>query len=392
MNLKGKKRTTMRKRRADLSKDDNLVPTFRHRNDKKRTADNRSTLKLKHKENLISFEEKKETLPELRKEQIKLENTLKMLNAEPMKDADVYREIFSTNEALMKLKDEIYRTENDTDLVSYLLDSGLAIKDYFDPKNSDSNKENYNRYLKSIDDPDADHTPQRKDYNYIETACKECNETNSFVIDSVEDTINCENCGYSKKANVPRKVTSMGFNEIKDYDIQNQYAYKRISHFTEHLMNMQAMQPVEIPCEYITAIKKQIKSENFPIEKLNEKKVRFYLKKLNLSRFYEHSQRIIELVTGKPAPKMSDELIETLRTMFIAIQKPYEIHKPKDRKSFLSYKFILYKFCELLEKDEYLVYFSLLKSGKKLDELDRTWKGICKELNWEYIPTFNIEF
>ena len=47
----------------------------------------------------------------------------------------------------------------------------------------------------------------------------------------------------------------------------------------------------------------------------------------------------------------------------------------------------MYKFFELLELDEYLECFKLLKSISKLREQDQIWKKICKDLEWEYIPS-----
>jgi hypothetical protein len=73
--------------------------------------------------------------------------------------------------------------------------------------------------------------------------------------------------------------------------------------------------------------------------------------------------------------------------MFKEIQEPFEKHCPANRSNFLSYSYVLYKFCELLEEDEYLPYFPLLKSKEKLRQQDMIWKNICKEVQWEYIAT-----
>ena len=42
---------------------------------------------------------------------------------------------------------------------------------------------------------------------------------------------------------------------------------------------------------------------------------------------------------------------------------------------------------ELKELDEYLIYFPLLKSQEKLYAQDMIWKGICKILRWQFIPS-----
>ena len=76
---------------------------------------------------------------------------------------------------------------------------------------------------------------------------------------------------------------------------------------------------------------------------------------------------------------------EKFRQMFKECQEPFTLHCPKDRKNFLSYSYTLYKFFQLLDKKEFLVYFPLLKSREKLFEQENIWKNICKELNWDFI-------
>jgi len=71
--------------------------------------------------------------------------------------------------------------------------------------------------------------------------------------------------------------------------------------------------------------------------------------------------------------------------MFNKIQDPFAKHCPKERKNFLSYSYTLYKFFELLDKREYLIYFPLLKSREKLFEQEKIWTLICKELDWAFI-------
>ena len=81
------------------------------------------------------------------------------------------------------------------------------------------------------------------------------------------------------------------------------------------------------------------------------------------------------------------ELEERLRSMFKDIQIPFMKHCPPSRKNFLSYSYVLHKFIQLLEKDEFLKYFPLLKSREKLHEQDLIWKKICVELNWQFIKS-----
>ena len=70
-------------------------------------------------------------------------------------------------------------------------------------------------------------------------------------------------------------------------------------------------------------------------------------------------------MTGFIPPSIDTNIEELLRSMFREIQPAFSKHCPKDRKNFLSYSYVLYKFCELLELDDLLPNFNLLKSLSK---------------------------
>ena len=87
---------------------------------------------------------------------------------------------------------------------------------------------------------------------------------------------------------------------------------------------------------------------------------------------------------------MSKELEEKLRVMFNVVQIPFDKHKSPDRTNFLSYSYVINKMLRIIGKDEphvleFVPWFSLLKSREKLWVQDKIWKGICKEVGWEYV-------
>ena len=120
---------------------------------------------------------------------------------------------------------------------------------------------------------------------------------------------------------------------------------------------------------------------------LKQNKVREILKKLKHNKYYEHVPHIINKINGLPPPIMSREVEEELRRMFKEVQVPFQKFCPKDRKNFLSYSYVLHKFVQLLDLDEYLDCFILLKSREKLHQQDIIWKDICNYLKWEYISS-----
>ena len=44
-------------------------------------------------------------------------------------------------------------------------------------------------------------------------------------------------------------------------------------------------------------------------------------------------------------------------------------------------------FPHILDQTQFLPYFPKLKDREKRIEQDDIWKKICKELDWEFIPT-----
>ena len=72
------------------------------------------------------------------------------------------------------------------------------------------------------------------------------------------------------------------------------------------------------------------------------------------------------------------------------IEAPFEKVKSSDRSNIITYPYILYKFCQIREYTDYMKYFNLLKSEDKLNEQDKIWKKICKELDWTYYPTIRL--
>ena len=144
----------------------------------------------------------------------------------------------------------------------------------------------------------------------------------------------------------------------------------------------------EIPEEIYQEIRHELYKQRFyDLKKLDLYIIKNVLKKLNLSPYYEHSSYIISKLTGLPPPTLSREDEDKLRQMFDKIQIPFERHCPPDRINFLSYSYILHKFCELLELDDFIKYFPLLKSREKLRIQDKIWKNICKDLRWQFIPS-----
>ena len=166
------------------------------------------------------------------------------------------------------------------------------------------------------------------------------------------------------------------------------YPYKRINHLNEWLSQFQAKESIEISKTIYDNILNEIhKNKIYDLKSIDIVVMRKMLKSLGYVSYYEHAVYIICKLSGKHPPTINKHTEDKIRYMFRQIQEPFEKHKPPTRYNFLSYSYVLHKFFELLELDEYLHYFSLLKSREKLRQHDIIWKKICNDLRWEFIPS-----
>jgi len=210
--------------------------------------------------------------------------------------------------------------------------------------------------------------------------CPECDT--EMIFSANEAIFTCTDCGFQQFILVDSDKPS-----YKDPPREvSYYAYKRINHFNEWLAQFQAKESTEIPQEVYEAICMELKKERIlDYRTLARQKVREILKKLKFNKYYEHVPHIINRLNGQNAPVMSREVEEKLRYMFKEIQPSFQKNCPKDRSNFLSYSYVLYKFCELLDLDEYLPSFPLLKNRDKLYIQDKIWEKICDDLSWQFI-------
>jgi hypothetical protein len=212
--------------------------------------------------------------------------------------------------------------------------------------------------------------------------CEGCRSANVFAESSCSHV--CGDCGYT----LTLLGDELSYRDEQEIEKVVNYSYKRDNHFNEWLLQFQAQETTSIPSEVIEQLRSEFKKQKIKnISDITHAKVRALLKKLRLNKYYEHVPYISNILNGMQPPKMSQSLEDRLRMMFRDIQEPFNKHCPESRKNFLSYSYVLYKFCELLGEDDYLPCFPLLKSKEKLYQQDVIWKMICKELQWEFIST-----
>ncbi|AGO84890.1 Poxvirus Late Transcription Factor VLTF3 like protein [Pandoravirus salinus] len=116
--------------------------------------------------------------------------------------------------------------------------------------------------------------------------------------------------------------------------------------------------------------------------------VRHALKCLGLVHLMDSDVRIWAHVAGKTVPVFDSRMQDQCRRMFASIQAPYAKWKARidpTRANFLPYGYVLYKFCQLLGRHEFLDHLSLPRSRLQLAKLEAIWKGICEDMGWPYL-------
>lgn len=244
-------------------------------------------------------------------------------------------------------------------------------------------KDVYEKYMTQVE-----HTPNLeklpKKYQHIVMNCPGCGSCDKFILDDITSDYICTVCGITEYS----QSQEVGFKEEQDMERHVVYSYRRENHFNEWVNQFQAKESTSVPPELIAQLREELKKQRIKdTSELTHRKVREMLKKIHMNKYYEHAPYITTILNGVQPPTMPQALEDRLRLMFGQIQKPFEKHCPENRKNFLSYSYVLYKFCELLGEDDYLPCFPLLKSKEKLYRHDVIWKKITHELGWEYIGT-----
>jgi hypothetical protein len=362
-----------------------------------------TTLDEKHKEIINTFTRaEKDQLPKLKNEKKQILKKLK----DSEEEIDVHQRL-NLEDRLTEINSEM--REIKTNKKKYLLENSRYIFDYFENKKNISkdieptktsklsivdtffkikqptepvetenvNKNIISKYFHNTDISVVD----MSQFVYPTDICRYCHSGELIVYED-EGVLICNRC----YASIPYLVE----NEKPTYKEPPKevcfYAYKRINHFKEIIAQFQGKETTQISLEIINTIKQQIKKERISLRQLSNEMIKEILKKLGLSKYYEHIPFIMDKLGVKP-PVMSPELEESLFNLFIELQRPYSKVCPDERVNFLNYYYTLYKLCELLGENQYLDDIPMLKDREKIIEQDYIWRDMCAELGWSFIPT-----
>ena len=418
--------------------------SFKTRVKKKSPVDNRVTLQAKHNQKCDYFNKKKDNLVNIKSELSKLQDELKNYRKS---NSELTTEELETKlnliDKIKLLENDVQNIENSVEETNYFLDTGRILFNYSQSSKVGETKKKINDFKKksklgqeksvmdyfhgkqdanananSNANANANAKVNKKKVNPNDVEDEKLVESKAKLYESylfktrentdklnLENDVNIEICPLCNHERVlfmseGKMICPVCGDEIfilidsdkpsyKEPPREVSYfAYKRINHFNEWLAQFQAKESTDIPQEVYDQILLELKKERIvDMKHLTPGKLREILKKLKKNKYYEHVPHIINRLNGEPPPTINRETEEELRRMFKEIQIPFHKFCPKTRKNFLSYSYVLHKFVELLELDEFIPCFMLLKSREKLHQQDQIWKQICEYLKWQFIPS-----
>ena len=382
------------------------MPSFKPKTSKKIKVCKKysSSLDSKHKEFVNEFtKDEFDTIPRLKEERFMLNKQLEL------EDKLTIEQIMEIKDRIKDINETIKELKNKKN--NYFLNNSKYIFEYFENKKNINNIEETNKVVTSknqllfnifkIKQEKDKNIDENKNKNLVQKYLSNIDESFLDMNAFVRDSDICQNCYKGEMiplddegvlicnicaVNIPYLIE----NEKPSYKEPPKevcfYAYKKINHFKEILAQFQGKETTQISNDVIDQIQQQIKKERIGLKQLTHHKTKEILKKLGFNKYYEHIAFIKNKLGIKP-PVFSPELEDTLCNLFMEIQAPYAKTCPDYRINFLNYYYVLFKFCELLEETQYLHDIPLLKDREKLIEQDETWRKMCVELDWEFIPT-----
>ena len=87
-------------------------------------------------------------------------------------------------------------------------------------------------------------------------------------------------------------------------------------------------------------------------------------------------------LNGRSFPQITTKEYNSILNVFNVVISIYDKYKPKGRKSFLNYSFVLKQILIMQGEVEYAKYIHQLKTNSKQKELERVWELITKDPEW----------
>ena len=273
---------------------------------------------------------------------------------------------------LIILKFDAYRTHQHVtvmDEISWMSESGYSaielleyIDYHYDELECELNGEVYEE-------------PKKHDRNL----CIDCNVVKT--IDYERSILVCTKCGVFEY----HPVNMQSYNHTMRYS-RRKCIYKRSDNFKVILDQFFYGAKQFVPDDVMEAIRNEIHDETnilYPYEiPITIPILECILKRDKMIKYKNSIYFIFFKLSGVPFPCNTIKEYDSILNVFNVVSKIYDKYKPKDRKSFLNYSFVLKRILIVLGKNDYAKYIPQLKTNSKQKELERIWELITKDPEW----------
>ena len=201
------------------------------------------------------------------------------------------------------------------------------------------------------------------------------------IVDYERSILVCTKCGVFEY--YPVYVSS--YNHTMRYS-RRKCIYKRYDNFKVILNQFFCGGKRVVPDDIMETIRDEIHDEtnilyNYTIP-LTIPILECILKRNELTRYKDSIYFIYFKLSSGFFPHITTKEYNTIFSVFDVVSTIYDKYKPKGRKSFLNYPFVLKQILIMLGKVEYAKYIPKLKTHSKQKELEQVWELITKDLEW----------
>ena len=209
--------------------------------------------------------------------------------------------------------------------------------------------------------------------------CIDCNVVKT--IDYEKSTLVCTKCGVFEY--YPVHVQS--YNHTMRYS-RRKCIYKRSDNFKVILDQFFYGGKQFVPDDIMKTIRDEIHDEtnilyNYTIP-ITIPILECILKRNKMMKYKNSIYFIYFKLSGVPFPCSIMKEYKSILNAFNVVSDIYDKYKPKGRKSFLNYSFVLKQILIVLGKNDYAKYIPPLKTNSKQKELERIWELITKDPEW----------
>ena len=201
------------------------------------------------------------------------------------------------------------------------------------------------------------------------------------IVDYERSTLVCTKCGAFEY--YPAYVSS--YNHTMQPS-KRKCIYKRYDNFKVILNQFLYSGKRVVPNDVMVAIKDEIHNEtnilyNYTIP-ITIPMLECILKRNELTMYKGSLYYIYFKLSGVPFPHITTKECNMMLKVFDVVSTIYDKYKPKGRKSFLNYPFVLKQILIMRGMGQYAKYIPKLKTHSKQKELERLWCLITKDPEW----------